>query len=119
LASATSVPPTALDAFADLFTRLGPVRGVDYSIANKLFHMVRAAGFSDPEIEIHQPALSRGVNRFLLKWSVEEAQRGFVDAGLISQQEMKQTLAEMHAATVDPEVLVLAPKMSLVWARKA
>jgi SAM-dependent methyltransferase len=41
LATATSIPPTALDAFADLFCRLGPIRGVDYSLAQRLYHMVR------------------------------------------------------------------------------
>jgi SAM-dependent methyltransferase len=45
LASASSVPPTALDAFAELFSRLGPMRGVDYSLANRLWHLVAQAGF--------------------------------------------------------------------------
>jgi ubiquinone/menaquinone biosynthesis C-methylase UbiE len=118
LASATSIPRTALDAFADLFTRLAPFRGVNYSLSTNLFHMVKAAGFSHPEIEIHQPALSQGESRFLLKWSVEEAAQGFIDAGLITSDQLTHTLDEMHAATIDPEVLVLPPRMSLVWARK-
>ena len=41
IASATSVPRTALNAFADLFMRLGRKRGVDYSVANNLYHMVK------------------------------------------------------------------------------
>ena len=35
LASATSVPRTALDSFADLFGRLGPMRGLDYSLGER------------------------------------------------------------------------------------
>src|SRR6267154_682134 len=101
-----------------MFTRLGPTRGLDYSLANNLFHMVRAAGFSHPDIEIHQPALARGKDRFLLKWSVEEAGSSFVSAGLITEEQLDRTLREMHAATEDPAVLVLAPRMSIVWARK-
>lgn len=118
LNSATSTPPTALDAFADLFTRLGPIRGVNYSISNDLFHLVKAAGFSDPEIEIHQPAISRGQNKFLLKWSVEEAAPAFVDAGLITSDRLAETIRGMQTAIEDPDVLVLMPRMSLVWARK-
>jgi ubiquinone/menaquinone biosynthesis C-methylase UbiE len=119
LASATSLPPTALNAFADLFTRLGPTRGLDYSLARNLYHMVKAAGFSDPEIEIHQPAMSHGENRFLLKWSVEEAGPAFVSAGLITAHQLEGVLTAMQAATEDPGVLILAPRMSLVWAQKA
>ena len=118
LASAESLPPTALNAFAELFTRLASKRGLDYSLARNLFHMVKAAGFSDPGIEIHQPALTRGDNRFLLKWSVEEAAASLIGAGLISREELAWKLADMQAATEDPDVLVLAPRMSVVWARK-
>src|SRR2546430_1043682 len=70
LATAGSQPPTALNAFADLFTRLGPTRGLNYSMARNLYHLVASAGFRDPEIEIHQPALSRGKERLILKWSM-------------------------------------------------
>ena len=84
LASAASVPSTALDAFAYLFTRLAPTRGLNYSLSVNLYHMVKAAGFSAPEIEIHQPAISRGDERFLLQWSVEEAAPAFLSAGLIT-----------------------------------
>ena len=39
------------------FTRMAPIRGVDYSLGGDLYHMVKAIGFSDPGIEIHQPAI--------------------------------------------------------------
>ena len=118
LGSAGSVPPSALNAFADLFTRLGPVRGVNYLLGKDLYHMVARAGFHDAEIEIHQPAASRGENRALLKWSIEEAGEGCVDAGLLTREQLDQTLAEMQTAMDDPNVLVLMPRMSLVSARK-
>jgi ubiquinone/menaquinone biosynthesis C-methylase UbiE len=119
LASATSVPPTALNAFAALFKRLGPKRGVNYSIANNLYHMVKDAGFTDPRIEIHQPAGCRDDHGVLLTWSVAEAGPAFVAEGLISRPELKRTLDQMEVAAFDPDVLVLAPRMSVVWARKA
>src|SRR4029077_292818 len=86
LASAESIPPTAVNLFAELFTRLGPKLGLDYTLGRKLFHLVKAAGFAKPEIEIHQPALTRGDNRFLLKWSVEEAGTGLVRAGSLRRE---------------------------------
>ena len=118
LASACSVPPTALDAFADLFGRLGPIRGVDYSIANRLCHLVADAGFSITNLKIHQPAERAGASGLLLKWSVEEAGPAFVEAGLITLEELHRTILEMEDAVSDPDVLALAPRMSLVSARK-
>ena len=118
LASACSVPPTALDAFADLFTRLAPIRGVDYSVANRLCHLVADAGFSIINLKVHQPSGRTGLSGLLLKWSVEEAGPAFVEAGLITADQLKRKLAEMDSAAGDPDVLALAPRMSLVSARK-
>jgi SAM-dependent methyltransferase len=118
LASAESVPPTALNAFADLFSRLGPIRGVDYSIANRLCHLVSKAGFSQVGLRVHQPADRAGAAGLLLKWSVEEAGPAFVNAGLISAAGLEQALSEMKRAMADPNVLAIGPRMSLVWGRK-
>ncbi len=118
LSSAGSAPATALNEFGDLFTRLGPKKGVDYLLGRHLFHLVKRAGFFDVEIEIHQPASARGENRAFLKWSIEEAGQGCIDAGLLSREHLDRTLKEMQAAINDPNVLVLMPRMSLVWARK-
>jgi|KBSSwiStaDraftv2_1062776.scaffolds.fasta_scaffold222518_1 ubiquinone/menaquinone biosynthesis C-methylase UbiE len=118
LASATSVPPTALDMFADLFGRLGPIRGVDYSVANRLAQMVMDAGLSDIGMKIHQPAERAGATGLLLKWSVEEAAPAFIEEGLTTRDELDWTLKGMKSAAEDPKVIALAPRMSLVWGRK-
>jgi ubiquinone/menaquinone biosynthesis C-methylase UbiE len=119
LASAESIPPSAMNAFAELFSRLGPMRGVNYSISRDLFHMLKAAGIPEPQVEIHQPAITRGDARFFLKWSVQEAGPALVSAGLVTQAELDRTLADMQAAVEDLNVLILPPKMSIAWGRKA
>jgi SAM-dependent methyltransferase len=119
LASAASVPPSPINAFADLFCRLGPTRGVDYSLARNLFHLVVSAGFADVNIEIHQPATVRGQNRIFLKWSVEEAGPALLEAGIVTSDELERTVSGMQRAVEDPNVLILPPRMSLVWGRKA
>ncbi len=118
LASAGSVPPTALDAFAELFHRLAPIRRVDYSLENRLAHLVAEAGFSKIRLKVHQPSDSAGLSGLLLKWSVEEAGPSFVAAGLITSDRLRETLAQMDIARRDPDVLALAPRMSLVSGRK-
>lgn len=118
LSSAESVPPTAINAFAYLFSRLGFARGLNYSLSRNLYHMVKAAGIADPELEIHQPAVIRGDARSFLKWSVEEAGPAMVNAGLLSQAELERTLTDMQAAVEDLNVLILPPRMSIVSGRK-
>lgn len=118
LTSAGSSPASSLQWFADLFGRLGPTRGLDYALSTRLYHLVKAAGFPDPDIEIHQPAIVRGEDRFLLKWSVEEAAPSFIAAGLVTAGDIDKILAEMDRDTKNPEILALMPRMSLVWARK-
>jgi SAM-dependent methyltransferase len=118
LSSAGSVPTSPLDECGRLFAQLGPKKGVDYLLGRNLYHMVKAAGFPDVEIEIHQPAFPRGENRALLKWSAEEAAQAWIDAGLVTREQLDCILDGMQSAMDDPDILVLAPRMSLVWARK-
>src|SRR5262249_48081164 len=118
LTSSGSEPPSALGAFADLWGRLGPVRGVDYTLGRRLFRMVLAAGFPTPEITFNQPVVARGEHKRLLELSVAEAGPAFVEAGLISADELDRTLAEMRVLGEDETVLAVMPRMAQVWARK-
>jgi SAM-dependent methyltransferase len=118
LTSAGSEPPSALDAFADFWGRLGPAKGVDYTLGRRLFHLVLAAGFPAPEITFNQPVVARGENKRLLELSVAEAGRSFVEAGLITAEALNRTLREMQHVSADETVLALMPRMAQVWARK-
>ncbi|MCI0390791.1 MAG: methyltransferase domain-containing protein [Acidobacteria bacterium] len=118
LTSAGSEPPSALNAFSDLFGRLGPTWGVDYTLGRRLFQMVLAADFYEPQITYNQPVEARGENKRLLELSVAEAGAGFVGAGLITSEELDHTLVEMRRIAEDETVIALMPRMSQVWARK-
>jgi SAM-dependent methyltransferase len=118
LTSAGSEPPSALDAFADLWGRLGPVRGVDYTLGRRLYHMVQAAGFPAPEVTFNQPVVARGESKRFLELSVAEAGPAFVEAGLIAAGELERTLVDMRRLRADEAVLAVMPRMAQVWARK-
>jgi SAM-dependent methyltransferase len=118
LTSAGSQPPSALDAFADLWGRLGQARGVDYTLGRRLFQMVQAAGFPAPEITFNQPVLARGETKRFLELSVAEAGPAFVEAGLITAEELESTVAEMRRLSADEAVLAVMPRLAQVWARK-
>jgi SAM-dependent methyltransferase len=118
LTACGSEPPSALDAFADLWGRLGPRRGLDYTLGRRLFQMVLAAGFPTPGIFFNQPVVARGESKRLLELSVAEAGPAFVEAGLITADELECTLNEMRSVNADGSVLAVMPRMAQVWARK-
>jgi SAM-dependent methyltransferase len=119
LAAAGSVPFSALNAFAELFGQLGPLRGVDYSISRRLYHLVVQEGLKNVNIQIHQPAIASGAPKSLLELSVAEAGDAFVGAGLIDEPALESTLRNMRQANEDPNVLALMPPMTQVWGMKA
>jgi len=119
LRSGGSTPSSALNRFGGLFERLGPKKGVDYRLGRDLYHLVKRAGFEDVETDIYQPAYSRGRERAFLKWSIEEAGPGLIGAGVLTSSELEYTLDQMQVASDDPDILVLMPRMSQVWGRKA
>jgi len=118
LTSAGSEPPSELAAFSTLFGELGPKWGVDYTLGRRLFHLVLATNFVEPEITLNQPVFAQGENKRLLELSVAEAGPSFVKAGLITNEELAETIAEMQRLSEDQTVLAVMPRMSQVWAKK-
>jgi SAM-dependent methyltransferase len=119
LTASGSEPPSALDAFADFWGRLGPRRGLDYTLGRRLFQMVLAAGFPTPGIAFNQPVVARGEKKRLLELSVAEAGPAFVEEGLITAEALDRTLVEMRRLAGDGSVLAVMPRMAQVWARKS
>ena len=118
LTSAGSEPPSELHAFSNLFGALGPKWGVDYTIGRRLFHLVNAANFSHVEVTLNQPVFARGENKRLLELSVAEAGPSFVAAGLLTQEQLDETVAEMRRLGEDQTVLAIMPRMSQISAKK-
>jgi SAM-dependent methyltransferase len=118
LTTAGSEPASALDMFTTLFGGLGPIRGVDYTLGRRLYRMVQAIGFPAPEITYNQPVIARGENKRFLELSVAEAGSSFVDAGLITEEALEQTLREMERLARDEAVLAVMIRMAQVWAQK-
>src|SRR5262249_6936238 len=118
LTNCGSEPPSALDMFADLWGRLGPIKRVDFTLGRRLYRMVLDAGFPAPEITFNQPVVARGENKRLLELSVAEAGQSFVKAGLVTAEGLERTPAERRRMARDENILAVMPRMSQVWARK-
>jgi SAM-dependent methyltransferase len=119
LTTAMSEPLPAVNAFSDLFGRLGPTRGLDYTIGKDLPRLAEAAGMPVAHHVDHQPACIAYEHRLFPKWSVEEAGPAFVGAGLITEEQLATTIVEMQQAVDTPGVKILAPRMYFVAGVKA
>jgi len=80
--------------------------------------MVLAAGSPAPEITCNQPVVARDERKRLLELSVAEAGPAFVEAGLITPDELDRTLTEMRRLNADSTVVAVMPRLAQVWARK-
>lgn len=118
LTSAGSEPASKLQEFSNLFGALGPKWGVDYTLGRRLFHMV-GTNFSQVEVSLNQPVFAHGENKRLLELSVAEAGPSFVAAGIVTNDELNDTIAEMQRLNEDQTVLAIMPRMTQVWARKS
>lgn len=118
LTTAGSEPPSAFGLFAELWGALGPRRRLDYTLARRLFQMVRAAGFSSADVTFNQPAFVRGEGKRLLELSVEEAGPAFIEAGLISGHALRDGIRAMERLAGDESVLAIMPRMAQVSAVK-
>jgi SAM-dependent methyltransferase len=118
LTSAGSEPASALNAFAELFGKLGPARGLDYTLGRRLYHLVQAAGFDSVEVSYNQPVIARGAAKRLLELSVAEAGPALVSTRIISASALDRTLLEMRQLGNDDKVLAIMPRMTQVWSRK-
>src|SRR5262249_23424167 len=118
LTSAGSEPTSALGAFAELGGRLGPPRGGGCALGRRVARVAEGGGFPAREIAFSEAVLARGENKRFLELSVAEAGPAFVEAGLITVEELESTLVEMRRLNADETVLAVMPRMAQVWARK-
>jgi hypothetical protein len=69
-------------------------------------------------VAFNQPVVARGESKRLIELSVAEAGPAFVEAGLITADELESQLAQMRRLAADCNVLAVMPRMTQVWARK-
>jgi SAM-dependent methyltransferase len=118
LTTGGSEPPSALGDFADLFGRLGPLVGVDYTLGRRLFQLVRDAGFEAASLRYNQPVAARGEQKRLLELSIAEAGPALIESGLLTAAQLERTTSDMQLATADTNVVAVMPRITQVWARK-
>lgn len=119
IGSLASDPPS--DAYArivELSVKTAQARGVDYQLGAKLFQCFRSVGLH-PEINVVQPAYSRGEEKRVWEYTFLEAAPQMVSAGLTTQEEVERLKRELASVAANPDILVYQTRFVQAWARVA
>lgn len=111
-------PSPAFERAFELYRAVVEHRGADPRIGPKLYRLFLEAGFSQPEVQIVQPAFVRGEAKRLPEWTLTECAPALLEAGFSTQEEIDRLAAEMKALAEDETVLFGMARMVQVWARK-
>ena len=101
----------------ELYRQLLEHSGADVTLGQRLHGLVAEAGFLNVESQFVQPKFNKGDERRLPEWTLEESAPKLIDAGLISEPELAELLAEMKSL-LDEDRLFAMAKMTQVWAEK-
>jgi SAM-dependent methyltransferase len=111
-------PCAAYDRAFELYRLAGAQHGADFNIGRKLFGLVTAAGFENAEVQLAQPAYTRGDARRLPEWTLAESAASLIEAGLSSREEINSLLADLERYAADETNLIAMARVAQVSARK-
>jgi SAM-dependent methyltransferase len=104
----------AYSRFAELSVEVGAALGVDYDVGRRLFGMFHDLGLTDLSVSVHQPAFSTGERKRLWEYTFAEAAPGAAAAGIGSEEEVDELLAEFAVISADDAALVVQPALFAV-----
>jgi SAM-dependent methyltransferase len=111
-------PSAAFDRCFELYRQIGARHGADFDIGLKLYGLVCAAGFTNVQAALAQPAYVRGEAKRLPDWTIAESAPVLISEGLTTQAEVEKLVTEMAALAEDENTLFGMARMTQVWARK-
>ena len=115
MTSMFSDPPSrAYGRFAELSVELGAALGVDYDVGRRLFGMFSDLGLTELSVSVHQPAFATGERKRLWEYTFLEAGAGAAAAGVGTEDEVAEMVAEFAAISGDDSALVVQPALLAV-----
>ncbi len=113
-----SPPLPAFDRCLELYRAVGAKQGADFLIGQRLYGLVRAAGFASADVALAQPIFAVGEEKRLPEWTLEESADALIEAGLTTAEEIVAlTSALSDFAARDGTVIGMA-RMMQVAAKK-
>lgn len=114
--SVATIPETDIyGRLPALMRRAASERGVDFDIGRRLPACLADRAFADVQVRLWQPASFEGEEKRFWEYSTEEAAGHLVAAGLATAPEMAERVAALREVNLDPDILVILPRIWQVW----
>lgn len=107
----------ALQRYVELYTTSVLNRGADPCIGPKLPGLLRAAGFDDVQLMLSHPVAQAGGIKELTCITLEYIADTVLGDGLIGEEELQQTIAELRSFADDPCTVLGGPRVFQAWGR--
>ena len=111
-------PSPAFARYVHLYNEVVRRRGADPEIGPRLPGLFREIGLPDPRVTLAQPVFTTGDGKRVPQITLDNIRAAVVAAGLATDAEIVELIAEMDAFADDPETLVGFPRIYQVWATK-
>jgi ubiquinone/menaquinone biosynthesis C-methylase UbiE len=111
-------PSPAFGRCFEIYRLAGERHQQQFLMGQKLYGLVREAGFQEPQVALAQPAFARGEAKRLPEWTLAEGAPAFIEAGLTTQTEIDTLVTELARLAADEGTLFGMARMTQVWARK-
>ena len=108
----------ALARFVELYTETARRKGADANIGPRLPSLLVDAGFENVQMHVVQPAGTTGEVKLLTPLTMENIAGSVVAAGLASEEEAKQLVAELYQYAQTAGTIGSAPRIIEAWARR-
>lgn len=107
----------ALSRFVELYTRSVRARGADPHLGPRLPGLLRAARFEDVKMRLTHPADLEGGIKLLTCVTLENIAETVVGDGYVTEEELRETIAELYAFARNPHTVLGGPRVFQVWGR--
>lgn len=105
----------AFARYVDLYTETVRRKGADANIGPRLPSLLAGAGFENVQMHVVQPAGITGEVKLLAPLTMENIAGSVVDAGLVSEEEAKQLVAELYQYAETAGTIGSGPRIIEAW----
>jgi SAM-dependent methyltransferase len=113
-----SEPHSKYMEMRDLALEGGGLRGVDYCGGRRAHLWAKEAGFEIVHVNAYQPHYLDGPYKGFWNWTFREASASMIEAGIVSEEQVLNLIADMNRADGSPDTVVAHARMHQLIARK-
>jgi ubiquinone/menaquinone biosynthesis C-methylase UbiE len=109
----------AFDRYVELYTETARRKGADANIGPRLPSLLVDAGFENVQMHVVQPAGTSGEVKLMAPLTMENIAGSVVTAGLASEEEAEQLVAELYQYAQTAGTMGSAPRIIEAWGEKS